>query len=59
MKKYNWQNYNFKSNKLSKKIINFNKKHKFNFIEQNIYNHIRDIFCLVLILSKKGKKLMF
>jgi len=56
MRKYNWQSYNLKSNKLSKKIINFNKEHKFNFIEKNIYNHIRDIFCLVLTLSKKGKK---
>ncbi len=56
MRKYNWQSYNLKSNKLSKKIINFNKEHKFNFIEKDIYNHIRDIFCLVLTLSKKGKK---
>ena len=56
MRKYNWQSYNLKSNKLSKKIINFNKEHKFNFIEKHIYNHIRDIFCLVLTLSKKGKK---
>lgn len=57
MIKYNWQNYNLKSNELSKKIINFNKKNKFNFIEKHIYNHIRDIFCLVLSLSKKGKKI--
>ncbi len=56
MIKYNWQNYNLKSNKLAKKIVNFNKKHKFNFIEEHIYNHIRDIFCLVLTLSRKGKK---
>ena len=56
MIKYNWQSYNLKSNKLSKKIINFNKKYKFNFIEEHIYNHIRDIFCLVLTLSRKGKK---
>ncbi len=56
MKKYNWQNYNLKSNELSKKIISFNKKHKFNFIEKHIYNHIRDIFCLVLVLSKKKRK---
>ena len=56
MIKYNWQNYNLKSNELSKKIINFSKKNKFNFIEKHIYNHIRDIFCLVLSLSKKGKK---
>jgi len=56
MKNYNWQNYNLERNKLSKKIIDFNKKNKFNFIEKQIYNHIRDIFCLVLTLSKKGKK---
>ena len=56
MIKYNWQSYNLKRNKLSKKIINFNKKYKFNFIEEHIYNHIRDIFCLVLTLSRKGKK---
>ena len=57
MRKYNWQSYNSKSNKLSKKIINFNKINKFNFIEKNIYTHIRDIFCLVLALSKKGNKI--
>ncbi len=57
MKKYNWQSYNSKSNELSKKIIIFNKKHKFNFIEKQNYNHIRDIFCLVLAFSNKRRKI--
>ena len=54
---FNWNKYN--SNfLLLKKIVKFNKKNKFNFIESGIYNHIRDLFCLSLILAyfKKRKK---
>tara|TARA_Y100000590_G_scaffold455485_1_gene604225 strand:+ start:220 stop:876 length:657 start_codon:yes stop_codon:yes gene_type:complete len=54
---FNWHKYN--SNfLLLKKIVKFNKKNKFNFIESGIYNHIRDLFCLSLILAyfKKRKK---
>ena len=54
---FNWDKYN--SNfKLIKKITNFNKKNKFNYLESGLYNHIRDIFCLTIILIyyKKNKE---
>tara|TARA_Y100001970_G_scaffold264343_1_gene350840 strand:- start:956 stop:1612 length:657 start_codon:yes stop_codon:yes gene_type:complete len=55
---FNWNKYN--SNLiLIKKITNYNKKNKFNYLENGLYNHIRDIFCLTLILifykKNKGK----
>ncbi len=57
---FNWDKYN--SNlKLIKKITNYNKKNKFNYLESGLYNHIRDLFCLSLILlfykSNKRKKI--
>ena len=54
---FNWHKYNSNFS-LIKKIVKFNKKNKFNFIESGIYNHIRDLFCLSLILAyfKKRKK---
>lgn len=55
MSKYNWIKYNSKSS-LIKKINNYNKKNIFNFFEKGLYNHIRDILCLCLVLVKKNKK---
>ncbi len=54
---FNWNKYNSNS-KLIKKLTNFNKKNKFNYLESGLYNHIRDIFCLIIILFfyKKNKK---
>ena len=57
---YNWDKYNSNS-KLVKKLINYNKKYKFNYLENGLYNHIRDLFCLSLIQtfqkSNKRKKI--
>ena len=55
--KYSWKIYNLKRINLSKKIINFNRKNKFNYIENGLYNHVRDIFCIGLLLLDKKKKL--
>jgi len=43
-----WKKYNLNKNKLIKKIVDYNNKFKFNFIEKGHYNHTRDIFALVL-----------
>ena len=56
MSKYEWKNYNLKNDVLSKKITFYNKDNKFNFIENNNYNHIRDIFCLGLLINNNKKK---
>jgi len=53
--KYSWKTYNLKRINLSKKIIKFNRKNKFNYIENGLYNHIRDIFCIGLLLLDKKK----
>ena len=56
MNSFNWINYN-NNIQLLKKITNHNKKNKFNLIEEGIYNHIRDIFCLTIIsINKKNKR---
>ena len=56
MNSFNWINYN-NNIQLLKKINNHNKKNKFNLIEEGIYNHIRDIFCLTIIsINKKNKQ---
>ena len=54
---FNWNKYN--SNfLLLKKIVKYNKKNKFNILESGLYNHVRDLYCLTLILThlKKNKK---
>ncbi len=43
-----WKIYNQEKKKLLKKVINFNNKDKFNFLEKENYNHIRDILSLTL-----------
>ena len=54
MNNFNWTNYN-NNISLFKKLSKFNKKNKFNYIENGFYNHVRDIFCLSLILTKIKK----
>ena len=54
MNNFNWANYN-NNISLFKKLSKFNKKNKFNYIENGLYNHVRDIFCLSLILTKIKK----
>ena len=55
MKNYKWNQYN-NNKKLIKNLIDFNKKKEVNAIEKGLYNQIRDIFCLSLILSLKVSK---
>ena len=53
-----WQKYNLNKNKLIKKIANYNKKNKVNFLESGHYNHIRDILALLIsTIDKKNKRL--
>tara|TARA_B110000285_G_C15117143_1_gene614797 strand:+ start:997 stop:1680 length:684 start_codon:yes stop_codon:yes gene_type:complete len=54
MPKYSWSEYNKTNAKLSSKLIRFNDLNEVNFIEDGLYNHIRDIFCLTILLNKKG-----
>lgn len=56
MSHYNWNQYNISKLKLSKKLIKFNKKHKINYIEKGLYNHVRDLFCVTLALRDNSKK---
>ena len=56
MSHYNWYQYNISNLKLSKKLIKFNRKYKINYIEKGLYNHVRDLFCTVLVLRKNSKK---
>lgn len=53
---YEWKSYNSRNNNLAKKIISFNKKNNFNYIENNNYNHIRDIFCIAILFNKKKSR---
>tara|TARA_Y100000590_G_C15747227_1_gene1022597 strand:- start:7852 stop:8502 length:651 start_codon:yes stop_codon:yes gene_type:complete len=54
---FNWHKYNSNFS-LIKKIVKFNKKNKFNYVESGLYNHVRDLFCVSIILTyfKKNKK---
>ena len=56
MKPNYWQDYNLSKTKLIKKIINFNKKNKVNYYEDNHYNHTRDILALGISLISQNKK---
>ena len=49
---FKWNQYN-NNKKTIKNLININKKKEVNAIEKGLYNQIRDIFCLSLILSLK------
>lgn len=53
MSTYKWESYNLRNNNLAKKIISYNKKNNFNYIEDKNYNHIRDIFCIAILFNKK------
>jgi hypothetical protein len=55
MNKYKWNQYN-NNKKLIQNLIDFNKKKTVNAVEKGLYNQIRDIFCLSLILSLKSSK---
>jgi len=53
---YNWKDYNKTRTQLSKRILKYNNTNTFNFIEKGLYNHVRDIFCLGMMLLYKDKK---
>ncbi len=55
MNKYKWNQYN-NNKRLIQNLIDFNKKKTVNAVEKGLYNQIRDIFCLSLILSLKSSK---
>jgi len=53
-----WKKFNNKtSNYLIKKLVN-KKFRKFNFIEDSFYNHIRDIFALIIPLIQSNNKIL-
>ena len=56
MSKYSWSQYNKNKLILSKKMLSYNQKHKINFFENGLYNHVRDIFTISLLLAKKKYK---
>ena len=56
MSEFNWQKYNLQNVPLAKKYFEYSKKNIFHHYEKGHYNHIRDIFCLVLLLNKKKNK---
>jgi len=52
---YNWKKYNLNKSKLIQKIILYNQKNNFNFLEKNHFNHTRDIIALSIATIKKKK----
>lgn len=54
--KFNWINYNLKRNKEANKIHAINLKNKINFLEKGVYQNIRDIYALSLLISNNQKK---
>ena len=54
-KEYNWKKYNQDKKKLIQKIIIYNNKNSFNFLEKNHFNHTRDLIALSLASIKKKR----
>ena len=54
--KYNWINYNLKRNKEANKINLFNQTNKINFLEKGVYQNIRDIYALALLIANNQRK---
>tara|TARA_Y100001968_G_C19364345_1_gene721631 strand:+ start:571 stop:1239 length:669 start_codon:yes stop_codon:yes gene_type:complete len=52
-----WETYNKKLQILSKEMKLYNSLHKFNYIEQNFYNHIRDLTALIIAIEAINKKI--
>lgn len=50
--RYDWSNYNKKRNIEAIKIDKYNSKKIIHYFEKGIYNHIRDIYALSLLLAK-------
>ena len=47
-----WENYNKELIKLSDELISYNQKNIFNYLEDNHYNHIRDLIALSILKNK-------
>jgi putative methyltransferase (TIGR04325 family) len=54
--KFNWMNYNLKRNKEANKIHAINLENKINYLEKGVYQNIRDIYALALLISNNQKK---
>ena len=54
--KFNWTNYNLKRNKEANKISLINRTNKLNFLEKGVYQNIRDIYALALLIANHQKK---
>mgnify|MGYP006104851283 FL=1 len=53
-----WKKYNEKLNKFSALMAKHNNENEFNFIEENFYNHIRDLIALsISMIQLKSEKL--
>ena len=57
IKYYNWPQYNQSRYLTAKKILSYNKKKKFNFLEDGQYSHIHDVYALSLMLLKEKKEI--
>lgn len=55
MKEY-WKKYNEKLEKLSASMVEYNNKSEFNFVENNFYNHIRDLSALSIAMIQSSKE---
>lgn len=55
-----WNNYNNELLNFSEKLIFHNEKNDFNFIENDLYNHVHDVLVLSLLLlgSNNNKKIL-
>jgi len=51
-----WKKYNEKLNKFSALMIQHNHENEFNFIENNFYNHIRDLIALSISIIQLNSK---
>ena len=49
-----WQEYNKNLESLFNEILSHNKSNTFNFLENNHYNHIRDLLALSIALNRKN-----
>ena len=55
MKEY-WKKYNEKLEKLSASMVEHNNESEFNFVENNFYNHIRDLSALSVAMIQSSKE---
>ena len=49
-----WSKYNKDLLDLNNKILKYNNKYNFNYVEDSFYNHVRDILSLVILKLDNG-----